>query len=109
MALGSTWPLTKMSTRNLPGDNGRPARKADNLSAICEPIVYRICGSLEVSQFYGPSRPVTGIALHFTFIQALVRFEVLVVVTLRNMILWDVTILPPSSGLKNTLSKPRNQ
>jgi hypothetical protein len=39
MALGSTQPLTEMSTRNLPGDNGWPARKADNLKAICEPIV----------------------------------------------------------------------
>jgi hypothetical protein len=37
LALGSTQPLTEMSARNLPG--GRPACKADNLSAICEPIV----------------------------------------------------------------------
>jgi hypothetical protein len=28
-----------MSTRNLPGGKGRPAPKADNLAAICEPIV----------------------------------------------------------------------
>jgi hypothetical protein len=39
MALGSTQPLSEMSTRNLPGGNGRPARGADNLIAICEPIV----------------------------------------------------------------------
>jgi hypothetical protein len=39
MALGSTQPLTKMSIRNLPGGKGRPARKADNLTAICELIV----------------------------------------------------------------------
>jgi hypothetical protein len=32
----STQPLTEMSTRNLPG---RPAHKADNVTAICEPIV----------------------------------------------------------------------
>jgi hypothetical protein len=32
-------PLTEMSTRNLPGGKGRPARKADNLIAICELIV----------------------------------------------------------------------
>jgi hypothetical protein len=40
MVLGSTQPLTEMSTRNLPGGEERPARKADNLTAICEPIVY---------------------------------------------------------------------
>jgi hypothetical protein len=35
MALGLTQPLTEMSTRNLPGRKGGPARKADNLTAIC--------------------------------------------------------------------------
>jgi hypothetical protein len=39
MTLGSTQPLTEMSTRNLPGGKGRSAGKADNLTAICEPIV----------------------------------------------------------------------
>jgi hypothetical protein len=39
MALRSTQPLTEMSTKNLPGDKGRPARKADSYTAICEPIV----------------------------------------------------------------------
>jgi hypothetical protein len=39
MALDSIQPLAEMSTRNLQGDKGRPARKADNLTAICEPIV----------------------------------------------------------------------
>jgi hypothetical protein len=39
MALGSTQLLREMSTRNLPGGKGWPARKADNLTAICEPIV----------------------------------------------------------------------
>jgi hypothetical protein len=41
-ALGSTQPLTEMSTRNLPWCKGRPACKADNLTAICEPIFYKM-------------------------------------------------------------------
>jgi hypothetical protein len=39
MALGYTETLIEMSTRNLPGGKGRPAPKADNLTAICESIV----------------------------------------------------------------------
>jgi hypothetical protein len=39
MALGSTQPLTEMSTRNLPGGKKRPAHRADNLAANCEPNV----------------------------------------------------------------------
>jgi hypothetical protein len=42
MALGSTQPLTEISTRNLPGSKRRPARKAGNLTAICEPIVQKM-------------------------------------------------------------------
>jgi hypothetical protein len=39
-ALGLTQPLTEMNTRNVPGGyKGRPARKADKLTAIYEPIV----------------------------------------------------------------------
>jgi hypothetical protein len=41
-ALRSTQPLTEMSTRNIPGGKGRPARKADKLAAISEPIVYKM-------------------------------------------------------------------
>jgi hypothetical protein len=39
MALGSTQLLTEMSTRNFPEGKGRPARKAENLTAICERTV----------------------------------------------------------------------
>jgi hypothetical protein len=42
MAPGSTQPLTEMSIRNLLGVNVRPACKADNLNAICEPIVWKM-------------------------------------------------------------------
>jgi hypothetical protein len=40
MALGSTKPLTEMSTRSVPGwGKRRPARKADKLTAMSELIV----------------------------------------------------------------------
>jgi hypothetical protein len=63
VALGSTKPLREMSTRNLPGSKGRPARKVDNPTDICGCLENN--GSLDVSQPYGPLRPVTGKALPF--------------------------------------------
>jgi hypothetical protein len=39
MALGSTQPLTEISTKNVPGGKKRPARKVDNLATICVPTV----------------------------------------------------------------------
>jgi hypothetical protein len=48
-----------MSIRDLPGSKGWPVHEADNLTAIC--------GSLDVSQAYGPPWPVRGIGLPFTF------------------------------------------
>jgi hypothetical protein len=49
MALGLIQPLTEMSTSNLPGGKKRPARKADNLAAICEPNIKKD-GSLNLLQ-----------------------------------------------------------
>jgi hypothetical protein len=39
MALGLAQPITEIRTGNLSGGKGRPALKAGNLTAICEPIV----------------------------------------------------------------------
>jgi hypothetical protein len=58
MALGSTQPLTEMGTRKFPGAKG--GRRVElNLAAIYELNVWK-CGSLILSQPYGPSRPVQG-------------------------------------------------
>jgi hypothetical protein len=56
MSLGSTQTLTEMSTRILLGGGGerRPVRKADKLTANCEPIVKIKCWSLDLSQPYEP-------------------------------------------------------
>jgi hypothetical protein len=42
MALGSTQPPTGMSTKNLPGGEGQPDCKADNLTTICELIIWKM-------------------------------------------------------------------
>jgi hypothetical protein len=42
MELWSTQLLREMCTRNIPGGKGRLERKYDNLTAIFEPIFYKI-------------------------------------------------------------------
>jgi hypothetical protein len=39
VALGLTRPVTEMSTSNVSACKEQPACKADNLTAICEPII----------------------------------------------------------------------
>jgi hypothetical protein len=60
MALGSTQPLTEMSTRNIPGGEGQPACKTDNLTAICEPIVYKNVGASTSHSPMGLHGPLQG-------------------------------------------------
>jgi hypothetical protein len=46
MVVRSTQPLTEITTRNFPGDKGWPEHEGDNLTAICESIVYKDSGTL---------------------------------------------------------------
>jgi hypothetical protein len=62
MTLGLTKPLTENNTRNIPGGKERPARRDDNLTAICEPHCLEHMG-LDVPPPYEPPWPVTGISL----------------------------------------------
>ena len=67
MTLGSTQPLTEMSTRGISRGERRPVRKADNRTAI----LYRchvIWGTLTSWNPLGLSRPVMGLFYLYIYI-----------------------------------------
>jgi len=63
MALGSTQPLTEMSTRSI--SLGQPVRKADNLPPSC--AVVTKSGNLNFLEPSGPLRACNGTCFTFTF------------------------------------------
>jgi hypothetical protein len=67
MALELAQPLTVMSTGSSWGGGVQalPARKADNLTATCEPNVYRMWEPRRLTT-YGPPWPITGLTLLFS-------------------------------------------
>jgi hypothetical protein len=66
ITLRSSQPLTEMSIRNLPGGKKRPACKADELVAVCEPNVWK-CGTLNLPTLKA-STACTGITLPLSYI-----------------------------------------
>jgi hypothetical protein len=78
-----------MSTRNLPGGKGLPARETDNLTALSR--LSRKYGSLDVSQPYGPSWPVT--AIFYLYLVEINQENMMGVLILESLVLPKTALL----------------
>jgi hypothetical protein len=72
MALGSTQPLTEMSTRNL------PEAKADNLTAMCEPIFQKM---------WEPRRLTTLWASKACYRNSFIFYLIIIIIIIKNSII----------------------
>jgi hypothetical protein len=94
-----------MSTRNLPGTKG--GRRLRLTSQPSASRLSRKCGSLDVSQPYGPSRLVTGLALLFlTTVQYSVPSHVPSILTLLWLPPYPYLSLVHSQGSRVRSSRP---
>jgi len=66
MALGSTQPITEMSTRRISWGQMRPVRKADNLTTFL--CLVMTSGNLNFLEPSGPLQACNGTALPYLFI-----------------------------------------
>ena len=97
MALGSTQPLTEMSTRNISWGQRRPVRRADNLTTF----VCRLSWNLGTSPSWNPQglfRPIMGLLYLYMFWAAMCPSSGELIVSIRHLIY--VTLYRWPSGVQ---------
>jgi hypothetical protein len=106
MALGSTQPLTEMSTTNLPGVKGLPVRKADNLTAICEYVCIESVGastSHNPTDLHGLLQGQLSLLYFISFTvlcEHVKRQEEISQMALQNIINVHFLVVPPCINIK---------